>query len=289
MNTYISIYRLRGGNNPLPSEILSTLERYTDASPRAYTDCPSPLIELFTWELSKPPTDLDKYKLLSQLLPSVRRGECAVYLRGHDSQAIRRIVADLDGCLVAEELLPRLAVGKSYQEEMLRTTLEAMNGAEDFDKSFRQRVSLLRGTEVKALEETAWQIALAPGIELFAHFTEGEDIRLDIASSNLTPYVHHLANRLGASDYIATMPSLGEDEILDGKLIDPIVGAETKRQYANTPPSDRYSRVNTLTIGDGANDLAMLSSTAHALMYSSLGDNPLNLAHLLADLYFRPL
>lgn len=288
MNTKIYIYRDKTVGD-LPTEILELLRSYLGASEAQQLDTPSQHLALWAWQCEKSLSHDERLALQSAILPFVRQGALALYIQSERAEPIKRLVADLDGCLVAGELLVRLGEELGCIDEMSKQTELAMSGAEDFAENFAKRIALLRGVQAIRLEELALEMPLAPGLELLCHFTEGEAIRLDIASSNLTPYVHTLAQRFGADEYISTMPTLSADEVLEGGLVEPIIGAEEKRAFAAADPYQKVSSEATLSLGDGANDLLMLSATGHALLYCSLASKPLNIAHIVADLYFRSL
>lgn len=250
-------------------------------------ELPSTDFLAYQWQLTESYNEYQRLNILQKALPYVRDSGLALYLRGEGAKPIRRIVADLDGCLVSEELLIKLSEGEAFAQELSQATLASMQGTIPFVENFACRIAYLAGKQAKDLEGIAYTMDLAPGVDLLSYFIEGEDIRFDIASSNLVPYVHHLSLRLNAHEYIATMPSMDEQEVLDGKLVEPIVTGEVKRTFAISNPYDRYPAEVTLTIGDGANDLPMLSATGHALLYHSGLPHSLNIAHLVADLYFR--
>ena len=245
-------------------------------------------MDIYQWELGETLTIDTKQTLITGLLPLVRSQSCAVYLRSKDAQAIKRIVSDLDGTLVRDELLVALVRGKAQEEMMKAETEHAMSGHCAFEENFRHRVQWLRGLGATTLEEFAYQIPLTKGAELFSYFVQGEELRFDLASSNLAPYVHNMCIRLNANEYIASMPLLeDDDETLTGALEEAIIGAKEKRQFAEKDPHARVSSEATLTIGDGANDIEMLSATGHALLYCSLVSQPLDIAHISTDIYFQ--
>lgn len=269
------------------SEILPLISPYLHSEEIRTLDVPSALISGYAYELKERLSITERLSLLSTLLPYARERGIAFYLKASDAKPIKRIVADLDGCLVADELLPFLAKEGEHAHQIEEATTLAMEGKESFGENFAKRVALLTGIPATRLEELAYELQLAPGIKLLCHFTEGEAIRLDIASSNLIPYVHHVARRFGADEYIGTMPSLDSEERLTGALEEPIITDREKQAFALNDPYNKCKVEETLCIGDGANDLLMLSSTAHSLLYSSLPEKSLNIAHLVADIYFR--
>lgn len=285
MNASIYLYTHKASTARVVAEISDILEGYLASVQAQLLPSPSQAQDTTCWDISsRPLSSGERHSLFSVLLGYIRREPVALYCRSEGAKPIRRIVADLDGCLVSEELLVRIA----QEQAVYSDTIAAMTGAVDFETSFRKRVQCVRGMTASQLEELGNIVNLAPGIERFCRFTEGEDIRLDLASSNLTPYVHTLTLRLGASDYIATMPEMSDDEILDGTLSIPVVDARSKRDFALQSPGRDITPESTLVIGDGANDLEMLSATAHALLYYSAIDNSLSISDIVADLYFRP-
>ncbi len=288
MKAYVYLYTRPESLEDSLIEVEDKLKRYTTLGPYERLDSPSRGQSLIRWSLPKDLTEQERYDLFRDLLGYIRQKPLALYYRGANYAPIKRIVADLDGCLVAEELLIHIARERGMLEEISTSTQTAMEGKVDFESNFKARVRLLKGMQASDLEFIASSITLAPGIEQFCRFTEGEDIRLDLASSNLAPYVQTLMIRLGASDYIATMPVMNDEEVLDGTLEDPIITAQDKKDYALTTVNKYISQEQTLVIGDGANDLLMLSVMPHALLYHSAGSESLNIADVVVDLYFRP-
>lgn len=290
---WLSVYS-RQESDPLMAQWLSTLDLSAypieQLPPRQTADG---AVTVQPLRLKSPLGTAARQALLARLLPQVRQLGLAVYLRRTDAAPIRRIVADLDGTLVADELLVVLSRGGPYAEQMSRMTEAAMSGNVDFAESFAERIRRLKGLPVATLEALADSMALAPGVASFCHFAHEEGIRLDIASSNLTPYVRTLCKRLGADGYIATRPRLNNSgEKLTGALEPPIITAQEKCRYAEKMlPGAReesaqgYTPQGTLTIGDGANDLEMLSATGHALLYPGANSRVSSLVHITQDVY----
>lgn len=245
-------------------------------------------IRIYHYTLCKQLKEEERKVLLASMLPCVRVHGFALYLRSTQASAIKRIVSDLDGTLVAEELLVALSREQEFAEEMRQSTESAMLGQLAFEANFRERVARLQGITATRLEEIAYELPLASGDELFCYFAQGEDIRLDIASSNLAPYVHNLSIRLNANEYIATMPILADDdETLTGELVEHIIGAEEKRAFAQYDPHNKVTTSATMAIGDGANDLDMLAVVDHALLYTALHPSSPNIAHITTNIYFQ--
>lgn len=245
-------------------------------------------MSIYEWEMEQVLSRADRLQILRSLLPQVRESGQAICLKSSTRQAIKRIVADLDGTLVGGELLVQLVGGQAEEQKMKRETERAMSGACLFEENFRARVRHLAGLGATRLEEMAYEMPLARGAELLGYFIQGEELRFDLASSNLTPYVHNLAIRFNAHEYIATMPLLESDnETLTGLLVDQIIGPNEKRSFVEHDPYQRVTADGVLSIGDGANDLEMLASAGHALLYVADHTQALNIAHVCTDVYFQ--
>lgn len=288
MSTHLYLYIPLAGKH-LAEAIRTQLQDYTSAEYQHCEDCPSPNMLVYYLDLGEGITPSKREVILRDLLPYVRHYGLGIYLKRADALPIRRIVADLDGCMVREELLVRLSQGKAFASEVETATQAAMSGKESFEENFSKRIQHLKGLPVSTLETIAYEVPLAQGSEYLQHFIEGEELQLDIASSNLVPYVHHLSLRLNAHSYVATMPSMDESEVLDGSLVAPIIGAQEKRQFLLEHCNERQPETAVLAIGDGANDLKMLTTAGHALLYSACAADSLNIAHIVMDLYFRGL
>lgn len=172
----------------------------------------------------------------------------------------RRIVAlDMDSTLLQAEVIDELAKEAGVGEKVAAITEAAMRGEIDFDESLRQRVSSLAGLSETVLPMIAARLQLTEGAERLLKHLKRIGYRTAILSGGFMYFGRHLQEKLGIDHVHAN-----QLEIVDGKLTGHVIGdivnaqrkADLLEQLARNEGIDRKQ---TIAIGDGANDLPMLS------------------------------
>ena len=173
----------------------------------------------------------------------------------------RRLVAfDMDSTLIQHEVINELAAeaGPDTAQRVAAITEAAMRGELDFDESLRQRVATLEGLEEPVMAKVARRLNLTEGAERLISNLKRFGYKTAIISGGFKYFGHHLQERLGI-DYVAA----NELEIIDGRLtgrvVEPIVNARRKSELLESiAASEKIDLEQTIAVGDGANDLAML-------------------------------
>jgi len=169
----------------------------------------------------------------------------------------RLVVFDMDSTLIQMEVIDELARRAGVYDAVSEITASAMRGEIDFPTSFRQRMALLKGLSTEALDDV--DLPLTPGTRRLMRTLKMLGYKTGIISGGFT----HFANRLKADlgfDYVYAH----ELEVEDGRLTGDVVGgivdgprkAEILREIAGR---ENIALAQTIAVGDGANDLPMLS------------------------------
>ena len=206
-------------------------------------------------------------------------------------RSMRLIVLDVDSTLVQGEVIEMLAEHAGQAAEVARVTEAAMAGELDFEQSLRDRVALLKGIEASALDEVYDALTLAPGARTMVRTLRRLGYRFAIVSGGFSQITERLAQDLGI-DYSRA----NELEIVDGKLTGRILGevvdragkAKALREFADAVgvPLDAV-----IAIGDGANDLDMLSAAGLGIAFNAkpvvqeAADTAVNVPYLDAIMY----
>src|SRR5215472_7045069 len=189
-----------------------------------------------------------------------QRVDVAVQRGGLHRRAMRLIVMDVDSTLISGDAIDLLAERAGCAEQVAKITAATMQGETDFAASLTERVALLAGLPVSALEEVRQQIRLAPGARTLIRTLKHLGFRCGIVSGGFTQITGGLAAELGL-DYAAANTLEVARGKLTGRLTGPIIDragkAEALRQFAGragVPLSQ------TVAVGDGANDLDMIAA-----------------------------
>ncbi|MDO4692643.1 MAG: HAD-IB family phosphatase [Porphyromonadaceae bacterium] len=227
---------------------------------------------------SIPTTREHRMTRLRQLLPLARKWGAVIYYP--DAEAllpIAHVISDLDGTLLRDELLVSLAKQMGIGAKFEEITQRAMSGDVDFAESFRQRTLMLAGTKYSQLVSTAISARPTLGFEGFLQWLRVKGLAFDLVTSNYDIFCEALRECLGFDNYYASSPLFESDE-LTGYFEGNIIDAEAKADVAQRIVNKRgITLAQTLILGDGANDLPMLSRAGHAVLYRADSANPLPL------------
>jgi phosphoserine phosphatase len=204
---------------------------------------------------------------------------------------MRLVVMDVDSTLVQGEVIEMLAEQAGCGEQVRAVTEAAMRGEVDFEESLRARVELLAGLDSGALDRVYEALELAPGARTMVRTLKRLGYRFAIVSGGFSAVTDRIAADLGI-DFAAS----NELEVVDGRLTGRIVGpvldragkAEALRRFA---AEARVAQNATVAIGDGANDLDMLSAAGLGIAFNAkpvvqqAADTALNVPYLDAIMY----
>jgi phosphoserine phosphatase len=206
-------------------------------------------------------------------------------------RGMRLIVMDVDSTLIQGEVIEMLAAHAGCEPEVAAITDAAMRGELDFEQSLRQRVALLEGVDASAIDEVYDAIVLAPGARTLVRTLRRLGYRFAIVSGGFSQVTDRLADELGIH-----FARANELEIVDGKLTGKILGevvdragkAAALRQFA---AEVGVPEASVIAIGDGANDLDMLSAAGLGIAYNATplvrdaADTSVNVPYLDAIMY----
>jgi len=177
-------------------------------------------------------------------------------------EAYRRkklLLADMDSTMIEQECIDELAAFVGLKDKVSAITARAMRGEIAFEPALRERVALLRGLPVTIVDEIiARHITLMPGGRTLVATMKAHGAYTALVSGGFTFFTSPIGRMIGFDEDRSNILEL-EGGKLAGLVRDPILGKEAKQERLIALREERGLRPEeTLAVGDGANDLAML-------------------------------
>lgn len=195
--------------------------------------------------------------------------DVAVQHAGLDRRGQRLVVMDVDSTLIQDEVIDLLAEEAGVLDSVSAITERAMRGEIDFAESLTERVALLKGLPVGALDSTARRIRLTPGARTLCRTLRRLGFRVCLVSGGFTDIIEPLAQELDIDGLRANTLEV-QDGRLTGRVVGDIVDRTGKRLAL-----ERFARefdiplARTIAIGDGANDLDMLDAAGLGIAFNA--------------------
>ena len=172
----------------------------------------------------------------------------------------RLLIADMDGTMIRQECIDELAEEAGVGDRVREITERAMNGALDFESALMERVRLLEGLPEAAVERVLEErIDYAPGGAALVATMKAHGARCALVSGGFEAFAGAVARRLGFDESRANR-LLARDGRLTGEVGHPILGRDAKVEALEELAARLgISPDGAIAVGDGANDLGMLS------------------------------
>jgi phosphoserine phosphatase len=170
------------------------------------------------------------------------------------------LIADMDSTMIEGETLDELAGFAGIGDRIAAITRRAMNGELDFKAALRERVAMLKGLDIDALEKTWAQVRLTPGGRDLVATMRANGALTALVSGGFTFFTGKVAAVLGF-DLHRSNVLLDDGSALTGQVAEPILDRDSKLAALQELAAQRGVKLQaTLAVGDGANDLDMIKA-----------------------------
>lgn len=172
------------------------------------------------------------------------------------------LLMDMDSTVIAVECIDEIAILAGVGEQVSAVTAQAMQGQLDFAQSLRTRVACLIDADESILQQVRDALPLMPGVVNLVMILKSYGWKVAIASGGFSYFADYLQDRLNLDAAVANNLAIQHKKLtgkVQGTIVDASVKAQTLKSLAeqwSVPLSQ------TVAMGDGANDLAMMDTAA---------------------------
>ncbi|MNS06989.1 Phosphoserine phosphatase [compost metagenome] len=180
--------------------------------------------------------------------------------RSRSLSDFKLVAMDMDSTLITIECIDEIADMQGLKPQVAEITEAAMRGELEFKESLTRRVALLKGLDASALQRVYDErLQLSPGAEKMLQGLQALGMKSLLVSGGFTYFTDRMKQRLNL-DYAHS----NQLEIVDGKLTGKVIGGivdgeEKKSTVARVCQELGITPEQTIVMGDGANDLKMMS------------------------------
>ena len=215
-------------------------------------------------------TPKDKQQLHAELLKlsSELEIDCS-FQRDNMYRRMRRLICfDMDSTLIQEECIDELARKHGVYDEVAAITASAMRGEIDFKESFTRRCKLLKGLDVNVMREIAENMPFTEGVDRLMYVLKKYGYKIAILSGGFTFFGEYIQKKYGIDYVYANELEIDEDGKLTGNYLGEVVDGKRKAELLKLIAQvEKVDLQQTIAVGDGANDLPMLSEAGLGIAF----------------------
>lgn len=180
----------------------------------------------------------------------------------------RLLLADMDSTIIGEESLDELAEAFAVGQQVSMITEQAMRGELDFEQALKARVKLLEGVQLQAAADALnKRITYNKGAGTLVATMKAHGAHCALVTGGFDVFAGPVAEKLGFDDVFANRLQ-SVDGFLTGEVAEPILGRDAKTERLRALADEKGISVDdAVAVGDGANDLGMISAAGLGVGY----------------------
>ena len=194
--------------------------------------------------------------------------DCSFQIDNMYRRMRRLICFDMDSTLIQTEVIDELAIRAGVGDKVKEITERAMRGEIDFKESFTERVALLKGLDSKVMQDIAENLPITEGVDRLMYVLKRYGYKIAILSGGFTYFGEYLQKKYGIDYVYANELEIDENGILTGRYLGEIVDGRRKAELLKLIAQvEKVDIAQTIAVGDGANDLPMLSEAGLGIAF----------------------
>ncbi len=182
---------------------------------------------------------------------------------------MRRLICfDMDSTLIQTECIDELAERAGVGNQVREITERAMRGEIDFKESFTERVKLLKGLDAHVMQDIAEKLPITEGADRLMSVLKTCGYKIAILSGGFTYFGEYLQRRYGIDYVYANELEIDENGKLTGNYMGELVDGHRKAELLKLIAQvEKVNLAQTIAVGDGANDLPMISEAGLGIAF----------------------
>ena len=221
-------------------------------------------------EFSLRGTPVDRAAMQAELMQLSQDMEIDFSFQKDDMyRRMRRLICfDMDSTLIQTECIDELAARAGVGEQVRAITERAMRGEIDFKESFTERVTLLKGLDVSVMQDIAEQLPITEGVPRLMEVLKRCGYKIAILSGGFTYFGEYLQRKFGIDYVYANELEIDDNGKLTGRYVGDVVDGRRKAELLKLIAQvEKVHLAQTIAVGDGANDLPMISEAGLGIAF----------------------
>lgn len=221
-------------------------------------------------EFSLRGTPVDRAAMQAELMQLSQDMEIDFSFQKDDMyRRMRRLICfDMDSTLIQTECIDELAARAGVGDQVRAITERAMRGEIDFKESFTERVALLKGLDVSVMQDIAEKLPITEGVPRLMEVLKRCGYKIAILSGGFTYFGEYLQRKFGIDYVYANELEIDDNGKLTGRYVGDVVDGRRKAELLKLIAQvEKVHLAQTIAVGDGANDLPMISEAGLGIAF----------------------